>query len=153
MRFRAKMHNTANILQLTSKFCADFIVHCVISYNCVSNPLFNATAEVVTTISRSARQCVLRLSEDKLSFASLESGVLGGVNLWCELSQVSPLHFIELQTRAVHTDTCVRIHAHCYACIYVASRIFYPPLALPRVISPSGPCIVHHSVQTLCFVE
>lgn len=51
-------------------------------------------AEVVATISRSARQCVLRLSEDKISFVSLESGVLGGVNLWCELSQVRSLYNI-----------------------------------------------------------
>ena len=73
------------------RLCTGDFIKC--SYFCPKS-----FAEVVTTISRSARQCVLRLSEDKVSFASLESGVLGGVNLWCELSQARSLHNIHYKT-------------------------------------------------------
>ena len=47
------------------------------------------TAEIMSTLLKSVRQCVLRMTEDKISFVAVESGVLGGVHLWCELSQVS----------------------------------------------------------------
>lgn len=122
MRFRAKMHNTANILQLTSELYADVIRMCMLRFTTIVLVIFvtfNATTEIVTTISRSARQCVLRLSEDKLSFASLESGVLGGVNLWCELSQVGPPGTV----LNCSTRTCIQF-TDTY--MYVAFRIFYP---------------------------
>jgi HUS1 checkpoint protein len=45
------------------------------------------TAEIMSTLLKSVRQCVLRMTEDKISFVAVESGVLGGVHLWCELSQ------------------------------------------------------------------
>ena len=78
-------------------------------------------AEVVTTISRSVRQCVLRLSEDKISFASLESGVLGGVNLWCELSQVRSLYNIRyaLQLHNIQSLHCVRVCVHRRWCVTI----------------------------------
>jgi len=44
---------------------------------------------VVATLTKSVKVCVLRLTPDKLYFVVVERGTVGGVNVWCELSQVS----------------------------------------------------------------
>ena len=34
------------------------------------------------------KNCVLRLTPDKLYFVFVERGTVGGINIWCELVQV-----------------------------------------------------------------
>ena len=64
---------------------------CLESILCYTSALFLRinNPEIMSTLSKSVKQCVLRMTEDKISFVAIESGVLGGVHLWCELSQVS----------------------------------------------------------------
>lgn len=45
--------------------------------------------EIVATLTKSVKSCVLRLTPDKLYFVVVERGMVGGVNVWCELVQVS----------------------------------------------------------------
>ena len=44
-------------------------------------------SDTVTTLSRSVKTCVLRLSADKVCFILSERVPVGGANLWCEILQ------------------------------------------------------------------
>ncbi|XP_065920705.1 checkpoint protein HUS1-like isoform X2 [Dysidea avara] len=44
-------------------------------------------SKVVATLTKSVKVCVLRLTPDKLYFVVVERGTVGGINVWCELSQ------------------------------------------------------------------
>lgn len=45
------------------------------------------TSDVVTTLARSVKTCVLRLSSDKMCFILSDRIPVGGANLWCEVLQ------------------------------------------------------------------
>ena len=49
---------------------------------------FLTCTEIVATLTKSVKNCVLRLTPDKLYFVVVERGTVGGVNVWCELVQV-----------------------------------------------------------------
>ena len=43
---------------------------------------------VVATLAKNVKTCVLRLTSTKLCFVISERGLVGGINIWCELTQV-----------------------------------------------------------------
>ena len=47
-------------------------------------------AEIVSTLARNVKTCVLRLCPDRVCFVIMEKGPAGGGNIWCELTQVQP---------------------------------------------------------------
>lgn len=57
---------------------------------CMSMSLCRVS-EIVATLTKSVKSCVLRLTPDKLYFVVVERGTVGGVNVWCELIQVGHL--------------------------------------------------------------
>ena len=50
--------------------------------------IFGATG-VLGTISRMAKMCALRLTPTKLYFILTDNAAVGGVSIWCELTQVN----------------------------------------------------------------
>ena len=44
---------------------------------------------VLGTISRMAKRCALRLTPTKLYFILTDNAAVGGVSIWCELTQAS----------------------------------------------------------------
>ncbi|CAI8036135.1 Checkpoint protein HUS1 [Geodia barretti] len=44
-------------------------------------------AEVVSTLARNVKTCVLRLCPDRVCFVIMERGPASGGNIWCELTQ------------------------------------------------------------------
>lgn len=53
----------------------------LIDYNCITE-----FSNIVSTLAKNVKTCVLRLSPDKLCFVISEKGPLS-MNLWCELTQ------------------------------------------------------------------
>lgn len=50
--------------------------------------ILSLCSEIVATLTKSVKSCVLRLTPDKLYFVVVERGTVGGINVWCELTQV-----------------------------------------------------------------
>ena len=50
--------------------------------------VFLACTGVLGTISRMAKMCALRLTPTKLYFILTDNTAVGGVSIWCELTQV-----------------------------------------------------------------
>ena len=56
-------------------------------YEKITNLLLTPVG-VLGTISRMAKTCALRMTPTKLYFILTDSNAVGGVSIWCELTQV-----------------------------------------------------------------
>ena len=68
---------------------------------------------MVATLSRSIKSCVLRLSPDKVCFVISERANVGGINIWCELSQVGILvtcsSQVGIQVSILSSQVCILV--------------------------------------------
>lgn len=86
MRFRAKLLDIACITQFASK--SNITVIRGNSRVVFDDPLPHAfSLDVVTTLARSVKTCILRLSSDKVCFILSDRRPVGGATLWCEILQ------------------------------------------------------------------
>ena len=69
-------------------FYVPFIVLFVIPNAIYFSSLLFLSADVVSSLAKNIKTCVLRLSVDKVCFVLAAQGSLG-MNIWCELTQVS----------------------------------------------------------------
>ena len=58
---------------------------------------FLAYTGVLGTISRMAKMCALRLTPTKLYFILTDHAAVGGVSIWCELTQVRSKNVLHIQ--------------------------------------------------------
>lgn len=87
MRFRAKLLDITCITQLSSKIHTCRILHLLSLIPSSLPSLPPCLADIVATLARSVKTCVLRLSPTKVCFILSDRVPVGGANLWCEILQ------------------------------------------------------------------